>query len=98
MKVPSIGMLSFGAVGLAAIVLIAIGPPGSHVPPPPPAPSGPAPSSIAFGGFALTSDTVDLPIDDQQFPDGPHADVINAEVLAAIRAEIATVNERFPLP
>ena len=28
MKVPSIGMLSFGAIGLAAIVLIAIGPPG----------------------------------------------------------------------
>lgn len=89
MKIPSIGTLSFGAVGLAALVLIAIGPPGSHVPPPPPAPSGPAPSSVAFGGFTLTSAAVDLPIDDQQYPDGPHADVINANCTSCHSASMA---------
>ncbi|WP_150289908.1 hypothetical protein [Sphingobium estronivorans] len=89
MKVPSIGTLSFGAVGLAAVVLIAIGPPGSHVPPPPPAPSGPAPSNVAFGGFTLTSAAIDLPIDDQQYPDGPHADVINANCTSCHSASMA---------
>lgn len=89
MKVPSIGTLSFGAVGLAALVLIAIGPPGSHVPPPPPAPSRPPPSSVAFGGVTLTSAAVDLPIDEQQYPDGPHADVINANCTSCHSASMA---------
>lgn len=89
MKVPSIATLSFGAVGLAAVVLIAIGPPGSHVPSPPPAPSGPAPSNVAFGGFTLTSAAIELPIDDQQYPDGPHADVINANCTSCHSASMA---------
>ncbi len=89
MKVPSIGTLSFGAVGLAALVLIAIGPPGSHVPAPPPAPSGPTPSSVSFGGFTLVSNSVDLPMDEQQYPDGPHADVINANCTSCHSASMA---------
>jgi hypothetical protein len=28
------------------------------------------PPDVAFGGFSLTSTAIDLPIDDQQYPDG----------------------------
>lgn len=37
---------------------------------------------VAAGGFTLASDSVDLPIEDQRYPDGPHADVINANCTA----------------
>lgn len=95
MKAPSIGTLSFGAVGLTAIALIAIGPPGSRIAPPTPAPSDPAPSSASFGGFTLTSDAIDLPIDDQQYPDGLHADVINANCTSCHSASMALTQPKL---
>lgn len=80
MKTPSIGALAFGAVGVVALVLVAIGPPGSRPAHPdltaesaPPPPAG-----VSAGGFTLTSASVELPTDDPQYPDGPNADVINA--------------------
>lgn len=79
MKVPSLAALSFGLVGVLAVVLIAIGPPGSRTAvEEQPAQTGPAPASVSVRGFTLTSTSVDLPTDDQQYPDGPNADVINA--------------------
>jgi hypothetical protein len=47
------------------------------------------PSNVAFGGFTLTSAAIDLPIDDQQYPDGPHADVINANCTSCHSASMA---------
>ena len=89
MKMPSLGTLSFAAVGVAAVVLIAIGAPHDRPAPTPAATSSPSPSSISAGGFTLVSDTVELPIDDQQYPDGPHADVINANCTACHSASMA---------
>ena len=78
MKTPSTSTFSFVIVGLAAIVLAVIGAPNSRQVPVPPAPVGPEPSSVSAAGFTLASTAVDLPIDDAQYPAGPHADVINA--------------------
>lgn len=78
MKIPSLGTLAFAGVGLFAIILIAIGAPHDRPPPAPAATSSPSPPSVTANGFTLTSTSVDLPIDEQQYPDGPHADVINA--------------------
>ncbi len=89
MKIPAISTLAFGFVGLTAIILVAIGTPGSPVAPPLPAPAAPAPSSVSVGGFSLASTSVDLPIDEAQYPDGPHADVINANCTACHSASMA---------
>jgi hypothetical protein len=78
MKIPSLGTLAFAGVGVFAIILIAIGAPHDRRPPAPLATSSPSPPSVTANGFTLTSTSVDLPIDEQQYPDGPHADVINA--------------------
>ena len=78
MKSPSIGILAIGMVGLAAAVLVAIGPPSSHVAPPPAPPPPPAMPSVSAGGFSLTSVSAELPVDEARYPDGPHADVVNA--------------------
>ena len=88
-KMPSLGTLSFAAVGVAAIILIAIGAPHDRPAPTPVATSSPSPSSISASGFTLVSDAVDLPIDDQQYPDGPHADLINANCTACHSASMA---------
>lgn len=91
MKTPSIGIISFGLVGVAALTLIAIGTPDTRkaaAPPPATAPAADAPS-VSRGGFTLASTSVDLPIDDQQYPAGPHADVINANCTACHSASMA---------
>lgn len=82
MKMPSLGTLSFGAVGVAAIVLVAIGVPHDRSAPKPASAPSPSPPSVSANGFTLVSETVELPIDDQQYPDAPHADVINANCTA----------------
>ena len=89
MKIAAISTLAFGFVGLTAIILVAIGAPGSHIAPPSPAPAAPAPSSVSEGGFTLASTSVDLPIDETQYPDGLHADVINANCTTCHSASMA---------
>ncbi|WP_010219214.1 hypothetical protein [Sphingomonas sp. PAMC 26621] len=89
MKTPSFGALAIGLVGMATVMLFAIGTPNTRVAPPPPAPSAPPPSSVSAGGFSLASTTVDLPSDDAQYPEGPHADVINANCTACHSASMA---------
>ncbi|MEC3910280.1 hypothetical protein U5A82_07230 [Sphingobium sp. CR2-8] len=89
MKAPTPGMLAAGLLGVTVFTLMMVGPPGSYTPPPEPQSTGPASSSISVNGFTLTSDTVDLPIDEQQYPDGPHADVINANCTSCHSASMA---------
>lgn len=95
MKAPSIGTLSFGFVGLTALVLVAIGPPNSRVAPPLAPPAAPPPPSVTAGGFTLASTSVDLPIDDAQYPDGPHADVINANCTSCHSASMALTQPKL---
>lgn len=89
MKNLSMGKLAFGVVGLVGVTLIAIGPPGSRSSVSPQAPSAPAPSSVTAAGFTLASASIDLPLDDPLFPDGPHADVINANCTSCHSASMA---------
>jgi hypothetical protein len=89
MKTPSIGTLSFSAICLASVVLIAIGPPGSRYAPLPSSPAAPPSPSISAGGFTLTSTSVDLPLDEQQYPAGRGADVINANCTSCHSASMA---------
>lgn len=89
MKAPSIGALSSGLIGLTAVTLIAIGAPGSHVVQPQDAPTAPAPPTVTAGGFSLVSESVDLPTDDTGYPDGRHAEVINANCTACHSASMA---------
>lgn len=89
MKAPTPGMLAVGLLGVTVFTLMMVGPPGSYTPLPEPQSTGPTPSSISVNGFTMTSDTVDLPIDEQQYPDGPHADVINANCTSCHSASMA---------
>ena len=91
MKPPSAGVIAGGVIGIAAIVLIGIGGPGTRKPAavvPATSPAAPA-SSVAANGFALASTSVDLPADDATFPAGPHADVVNANCTACHSASMA---------
>ena len=47
------------------------------------------PVSVSARGFSLTSTSVDLPADDATYPDGPHADVINANCTSCHSASMA---------
>jgi cytochrome c5 len=91
MRAPSPGTLAAGLIGLSALALIAIGAPSSRKPPEPIATTSPppAPSAVSAGGFTLTSASVDLPEDDATYPDGPHADVINANCTSCHSASMA---------
>ena len=80
MKTPSI--MAFGFIGVAATlaILIVTGGPDHITPPPQPTmrTASPGPSQVVGNGLTLTSTSVDLPDDAAPYPDGPHADVINA--------------------
>lgn len=89
MKTPSISTLSFGMVGVFAVLLVAIGAPNSRLAPPPAAPATPPPPSVSANGFSLASTSVDLPTDEGQYPAGPHADVINANCTSCHSASMA---------
>lgn len=58
-------------------------PPPAAAPAPPPAPS------VSGGGFTLTSASIALPEDDPPYPDGPGADVMNANCTACHSAAMA---------
>lgn len=91
MKIPSMGAIGFGAVLVAALVLVLIGPPSSHQAPPltQDSPTQPSPVTVTGNGFTLASENIDLPADDAQYPDGPHADVINANCTSCHSASMA---------
>lgn len=91
MKFPSIGVIVVGMFAIFVLALAAIGPPSErpaprtvaeHSPPPPP-------SSVSAGGFTLVSSSIDMPIDDQQYPDGPNVDIINANCTSCHSASMA---------
>ena len=91
MKSPSAGWIAGGVIGIAALVLVVVGTPGSRKPA-----AGVAarsevapPGSVAANGFTLASTSVDLPADDAAYPDGPHADVVNANCTACHSASMA---------
>jgi hypothetical protein len=91
MKRPSLGTLAFGGVGFAAVMLVLIGAPHDRPPQPAIATQSPAPPppSASAGGVTLVSETVDLSADDATYPDGPHADVINANCTSCHSASMA---------
>ncbi|WP_420138249.1 hypothetical protein [Sphingomonas sp.] len=93
MKALSPGALAAGFIGLTALALIAIGPPRSRKAPAPiaetPAQAPAPPSSVSARGFTLVSTNVDLPIDEATYPDGPHADIINANCTSCHSASMA---------
>lgn len=81
MKIPSIMTLGFMGVGATLVTLIVIGGPNEVTPPPQPTTLTPVPSGptqVAGGGLTLTSTSIDLPDNAAPYPDGLHADVINA--------------------
>lgn len=79
MKAPSLGALAVGLTGLTALVLIGVGAPSGRAPPESAATSSPAgPATVSAHGVSLASTSVDLPVDDQTYPVGPHADVVDA--------------------
>lgn len=91
MKALSPGALMFGLIGIAAITLVGIGAPRNRKPPEQIATAspGPAPASVSAGAFTLTSVNADLPAEDAAFPDGPHAEVINANCTSCHSASMA---------
>ncbi len=89
METPSIGAISASILGIAVLVLIAIGAPYNREVEAPPVPTASPPPSVSGGGFTLASVSVDLPIDDLQYPDGPYADVINANCTSCHSASMA---------
>lgn len=91
MKAPPFGVVAFGMVGVVAVLLAVIGAPiDRHAPPGVSPTSAPAPApSVAANGFALASASVELPDDTGTYPDGPHADVINANCTSCHSASMA---------
>jgi hypothetical protein len=78
-------------IGMAVLTLTAIGAPhdrkrGEPAVTEPPAP---APPSVSGGGFTLASTSIELPSEDAPFPNGPHADVINANCTSCHSASMA---------
>ena len=74
------------AIGLTAFVLVAVVAPHSRAA---------APARVSAHGFALTSLTVELPFDETQYPDGPGADVINANCTACHSASMALTRDQW---
>ncbi len=71
MEQRSIMTLALGAISVAILPLLMLGPPALHKPRLGPSPTAmPANPSIAADGFTLTSERIDLPIDDAPLPEG----------------------------
>ena len=82
MKTFGIATLCVAVVGAAVITLASIGTPDRRVAPPRPAPLAAPATRVAANGFALTSTTVALPVDEARFAGGGAAEAINANCTA----------------
>jgi cytochrome c5 len=74
--------MATGLIAVSAAVLFAVGAPSNRKPASSAPPLASEPASVSADGFTLVSTSAELPFDDRQFPDGPHADVVNANCLA----------------
>ena len=82
------GAIGFGAVALAGVLLLVMGPPRPHaVPAKPPAPIA---VSITANGFTLTSAAAALPTDDAALPPGPHREAVEANCTGCHSAAMLT--------
>lgn len=89
MKPPSTGLLAVGAIGLIVLKSVAIGAPTvRRGAPPAPAPSAPVPI-VSTNGFSLASASLNLAVEESGFPDGPHADLVNANCMSCHSANMA---------
>lgn len=70
------GTIAFAGVGAAAALLVVIGPPRDRTVPRP-IPTL-APPSVSGNGFTLTDAAIELPMEDQAFPAGPHLDAVTS--------------------
>ena len=91
MKLTGFPLVVGAAAVFALVVLVSIGvPSGRQAPPAVPLTSPPpVPSSVSIGGLTLTSTNINLPDDAATYPDGPHADVVNANCTACHSASMA---------
>ena len=63
---------------LVIVVLATVGAPFSRPAPVPAPASSPSADAVSANGIALASQEIALPDADAPYPDGPHADVVNA--------------------
>ena len=94
----SFSALAHAAAIAAAMVVVAIGPPGRQggaSPVAAAAQSAPAPSAVSANGVTLRSVSVDNPDSDRTFA-GPGADVVNNNCLACHSAGMVLTQPRLP--
>ncbi|TPG03988.1 hypothetical protein [Sphingomonas oligophenolica] len=91
MKTPSFGTLIVIIFGAVIVALLAVGAPNSRPAPQQVATNSlpPEPTSVSGPGLTLASVNVELHDDTATYPDGPHADVINANCTACHSASMA---------
>ncbi len=90
MKMPSFAALGLLGVGAALLALIDVGNPGT-LPDPTFVDSFPpvAPYQLTDRDITLISTSVSYPDDSAVYPDGPHADAVNANCVACHSASMA---------
>lgn len=82
------GSVGFGAVALAAALLLVLGPPRDRAVPRP-APTA-EPGGVTAGGFTLRAAGIELPTDDVTLPPGPHVEAVTANCTACHSAAMIT--------
>lgn len=93
MKQPPMDKLILVFLGAFAVVLVGIGAPIDRPPPPQPEMRSPppGPATVSGPGLTLVSVDVTLPDDDEAYPDGPNADVVNANCMSCHSASMVLV-------